>query len=65
MKIEGLDRVAIGVKDMDNAIEFFSQALGIEFIEVISSKSVKLKPFPLSLIIILMYPFKLEGASVI
>ena len=34
MKVKGLDRVAIVVRDMDKAIEFFSNKLGAEFQEL-------------------------------
>ena len=34
MKIEGLDRVTMMVKNLDKAHEFFSNVLGVEFIEV-------------------------------
>lgn len=34
MKIEGLDHVTIGVKNLDKAIRFFSEVLGIEFVEL-------------------------------
>lgn len=34
MKIEGIDRLVIGVKDMDRALAFFRDVLGVEFTEV-------------------------------
>jgi len=34
MKVEGLDRVGMIVKDLDKVHEFFLKVLGIEFIEV-------------------------------
>ena len=33
MEIEGIDRLVIGVKDLDKAMEFFHNVLGIEFKE--------------------------------
>ncbi len=34
MEIEGIDRVVIGVKDLDRGIEFFSKLLEVDFVEV-------------------------------
>jgi catechol 2,3-dioxygenase-like lactoylglutathione lyase family enzyme len=34
MEIEGIDRVVIGVKDLDRGMEFFSKLLEVDFIEV-------------------------------
>jgi len=34
MKIEGIDRVVIGVKDLDRAIEFFSKLFEVDFVEM-------------------------------
>lgn len=34
MEIEGIDRVVIGVKDMDGALGFFSRVLGVEMTEM-------------------------------
>jgi hypothetical protein len=34
MKIEGIDRVVIGVRDMDKAVEFFSRLFETKFIEL-------------------------------
>jgi len=34
MEIEGIDRVVIGVKDLDRGIEFFSRLLEVDFVEV-------------------------------
>lgn len=33
MEIEGIDRVVIGVKDLDKGIEFFSRLLAVDFVE--------------------------------
>jgi catechol 2,3-dioxygenase-like lactoylglutathione lyase family enzyme len=33
MEIEGVDRVVIGVKDMDKGLRFFRDVFGIEFVE--------------------------------
>jgi catechol 2,3-dioxygenase-like lactoylglutathione lyase family enzyme len=43
MKIEGLDRVAILVRDMDKAINFFSQKLGIQFIELPGAEAMGMR----------------------
>jgi catechol 2,3-dioxygenase-like lactoylglutathione lyase family enzyme len=37
VKTEGIDHVAILVKDIDRAVEFLSKLLGIEFQEIISA----------------------------
>lgn len=34
MKVEGISHVTIMVKDLDQAMEFFSSSLGIEFVEL-------------------------------
>ena len=34
MKIEGIDRVVIGVKDLDRALEFFSKVFEVDFVEM-------------------------------
>lgn len=34
MEIEGIDRVVIGVKDMDKGLRFFRDVFGIEFVEM-------------------------------
>ncbi len=36
MEIEGIDRVVIGVKDLDRGIEFFSKLLEVDFVEITS-----------------------------
>lgn len=33
MEIEGIDRLVIGVKDMDRALTFFSAVMGVQFVE--------------------------------
>lgn len=35
MKIEGIDRIVIAVKDVDQAMKFFSNLFGMEFEEII------------------------------
>jgi len=40
MKIEGLDHVAIGVKDMDKAVEWFTRVLGTEFYDIAGSSDL-------------------------
>ncbi len=37
MKIEGVDHIHVGVKDLDKAVAFFSDLLGINFSEDITS----------------------------
>ncbi len=37
MEIEGIDRLVIGVKDMDRSLEFFGDVLGVRFTEVIGA----------------------------
>ena len=39
MKIEGIDRIVIAVKDLDKAAEFLSKLLGVEFEEVTNPSS--------------------------
>jgi len=34
MEIEGVDRIVIGVKDMDEALEFFSRVFETDFVEM-------------------------------
>ncbi len=34
MEIEGIDRVVIGVKDLDRGMEFFSRLLEVDFVEI-------------------------------
>ena len=34
MQIEGIDRLVIGVKDMDRALRFFGDVLGVRFTEI-------------------------------
>lgn len=34
MEIEGVDRIVIGVKNMDKALEFFSDVLGVNMTEI-------------------------------
>lgn len=34
MQIEGIDRLVIGVKDMDGALRFFGDVLGVRFTEI-------------------------------
>ncbi len=40
MKIEGLDHVALGVTDMDKAVEWFTRVLGTEFYDIAGSVEV-------------------------
>lgn len=37
MEIEGIDRLVIGVKDMDRSLTFFSDVLGVQFAEVVGA----------------------------
>ena len=37
MEIEGIDRLVIGVKDMDRSLEFFNEVLGVRFTEVVGA----------------------------
>ncbi len=34
MQIEGIDRLVIGVRDMDRALRFFGEVLGVRFTEI-------------------------------
>lgn len=34
VEIEGIDRLVIGVKDMDRALSFFSAVMGVKFVEL-------------------------------
>ncbi len=43
MKIEGLDHVAIGVKDMDKAVEWFTRVLGTKFYEIEGTEDVRVE----------------------
>ena len=40
MKIEGLDHVAIGVRDMDKAVEWFTRVLGTEFYDIVGASDL-------------------------
>lgn len=35
MEIEGIDRLVVGVKDMDRALAFFRDVLGVRFTEIV------------------------------
>ena len=37
MAIEGIDRLVIGVKDLDKALGFYKNVLGVEFTEVVGA----------------------------
>ncbi len=37
LKIEGLDHVVIGVRDMDKAVEWFTRVLGTKFYDIVGS----------------------------
>jgi len=37
MEIEGIDRLVIGVKDLDKALGFYKNVLGVEFTEVVGA----------------------------
>ena len=37
MEIEGIDRLVIGVKDMDQSLKFFNDVLGVRFTEVVGA----------------------------
>jgi len=43
MKIKGLDRVVILVRDMDKAVRFFSQKLGIQFTELPGAEAMGMR----------------------
>ncbi|MDP6375893.1 MAG: VOC family protein [Pseudomonadales bacterium] len=43
MEIEGLDHVAIGVRDMDKAVEWFARVLGTEFYDIAGSAEVSVE----------------------
>ena len=43
MKVEKVDRVVIGVKDLDEAMVFFNQTLGIKFDEVRENEQANLR----------------------
>jgi|TARA_B100002003_G_scaffold244689_1_gene271189 catechol 2,3-dioxygenase-like lactoylglutathione lyase family enzyme len=43
MKIEGLDHVALGVADMDKAVEWFTRVLGTEFYDIAGSAEVSVE----------------------